>query len=73
MHVGNNLEHVVQFFKKNLGDNVTLKKDLKEADNKLLIPFLIAYDISLERLEFISEITVLDYIILTKTMDLSVI
>lgn len=61
----------MQFFKKNLGDNVTLKKDLKDADNKLLISFLIAYDISNERLDFRSEITDLDYIIRTKTLDLS--
>lgn len=73
LHIGSNLEHVVQFFKKNLGHNVTLKKDLKDADNKLLIPFLIAYDISKERLEFLRENTDLDYIILTKTLDLSAI
>jgi hypothetical protein len=37
------LDLVVQFFKKKLGTNVTLKKDFKD-NNKLQLPFRINYD-----------------------------
>jgi len=71
--VGNNLEHVVQFFKQKLDANVILKKDLKDADKKQLIPFLISYNISLEHLSFLKKNTDLDYVILTKVLDLSAV
>ncbi|APZ46762.1 hypothetical protein BW723_10915 [Polaribacter reichenbachii] len=62
------LEEVVQFFKKQLRDNVKLKNDFRNSENKILIPFIIDYDVSKENIQFLKESTNIDYIILSKVL-----
>jgi hypothetical protein len=66
-----NLDVVVQFFKNKLGTNVTLKKDFKDTNDKLLIPFIINYDFSNEKMDYLHKNTNLNYIILTKILYLN--
>ncbi|TXD47294.1 hypothetical protein [Polaribacter sp. IC073] len=63
-----NLEYVINYFKDKLGNNLTLKKDFKNKEGKLIIPFLSGYDITAKEIEFLKENTTLDYVILTKTL-----
>ncbi|TXD59437.1 hypothetical protein ES044_09865 [Polaribacter sp. IC066] len=63
---GSNLENVVEFFQKKLGKKVTLKKNFKDKNGKLKIPFLINFDITDEEVRFLKSNTKLDYIILSK-------
>ncbi len=62
------LEEVVLFFKKQLGDNVKLKNDFRNSENKILIPFMLNYDVSKENIQFLKESTNFDYIILSKIL-----
>jgi hypothetical protein len=57
-----NLDVVVQFFENKLGDNVTLKKDFKDNNDRLLIPFIINYDLSKDHIDYLHKITNLNYI-----------
>ena len=61
---------VTKFFKKKLGDN--LFKNLEYRDNKgrLKIPFDFNYEITDSQVAFLKQNTDLDYIILTKTLDI---
>jgi hypothetical protein len=66
-----NLDLVVEFFKNKLGTNVTLKKDFKDTNEKLLLPFIINYDFSKENMDYLHKNTNLNYIILTKILYLN--
>jgi hypothetical protein len=66
-----NLEVVVQFFENKLGDNVTLKKDFKDNNDRLLIPFSINYDLSKDHIDYLHKNTNLNYIILSKILYLN--
>lgn len=59
-----------KFFKKKLGTNIIKKKDYKDDNGKLKIPFDINYEISDSQIAFLKQNTTLDYIILTKTLSL---
>jgi len=64
------LPFINKFFKKKLGTNVIKKKDYKDDNGKLKIPFDINYEISDSQIEFLKQNTSLNYIILTKTLSL---
>ena len=63
-----NLEYVINSFKDKLDNNVTLKKDFKNKDGKLIIPFMSGYEITDKEITFLKENTDIDYVILTKML-----
>lgn len=63
---GSNLDDVAAFFYKKLANNVFLKTAYKNKKGKFLIPFNLNYEIEKEHIDFLSENTNLDYIILSK-------
>lgn len=66
LSLADNLEHVVAYFDKKLGNKVQLKTTFKDINGKLKIPFNMNYDISKAHVDFLRTITDLEYIILTK-------
>lgn len=56
---------MTQFFQDELKENV-IQKNHCNNDGKLVIPFLINYDITAENVQFLKQYTDFDYIILTK-------
>ena len=64
-------QQLVGFFTEKLRGNLFLKSDYKTADNKIIIPFLIDYDLSKENIELLKKATTLDYIILSKIVSIN--
>lgn len=62
---GTNFPFITQFFQDELKENV-IQKNHCNNDGKLVIPFLINYDITAENVQFLKQYTDFDYIILTK-------
>lgn len=63
---GTNFPFITQFFQDELKENVIQKNHCKNNDGKLVIPFLINYDITAENVQFLKQYTDFDYTILTK-------
>jgi hypothetical protein len=63
-----NLNYVVDFFKEKLGNKISLKKDYKDDNGKLIIPFISGYNITDEEILFLKENTDLKYLILSKIL-----
>ncbi|WP_439132288.1 hypothetical protein [Polaribacter sp.] len=59
---------LVTFFAGELKEKSYLKENYKDADGKIIIPFILDYDLSKEYKENLRKTTDLDYIVLTKIL-----
>jgi len=61
-------EQLVEFFSDEFKNNTYTKESYKNADGKIIIPFILDYDLSKEYIENLQKTTDLDYIVLSKIL-----
>ena len=60
---------LIDFFSDELKENIYFKENYKNADDKIIIPFTLDYDLSQETIENLRKATDLDYIVLSKILN----
>lgn len=64
-------QQLVDFFSNEMKNNTYSKETYKNAEGKIIIPFVLDYDLSKEYLENLKKTTDLDYVILSKILTAS--
>jgi hypothetical protein len=62
-------EHLISFLKDELKNQTYSKENYKDVDGKIVIPFILDYDLSQDYKDNLKQTTDLDYIVLTKILN----